>query len=120
MTYVVSPGRTADSIEPFKKALDAFYEQLTIPNGSEERLSESEIVNDTSESPTSHPPQLQHASLNSMGYVHSSGMLLLTERLPLPIPLPLQNSSTEGRDSSRSLSSSILVGRIAAETVWSL
>ena len=118
MTYVVSPGRTADSIEPFKEALDAFYEQLTIPIGSDERLSESEIVDDTSESPTSHPPQLQHVSLNSMGYVHSSEMLLLTERLPLP--LPLQNSSTEGCDSSKSLSSSILVGRIAAETVWSL
>lgn len=112
MTYVISPGRTEDSVEPFKAALDALYEQLTIPSDNAVRLSESKVVHDTSGSSSSLLQHRQHVSLNSMGYVHSSGMLLLTERLPLP----LQSSSTEGCDSS-SISSSILVGRIAAETV---
>ena len=104
VTYVVSPGRTVDSVEPFKVALNAFFEQLTYPTNMDSIVSEAKEVKG--------PPvqQQQHICMNSIGYVHSSGMLLLTERLPLPILF-------EGGDIHSSISSSPIVGRIAAETV---
>lgn len=105
---------------PFKEALQAFYEQFTTYPINKD-VTAGDVTEVEGESPTVPvvPVQQQHMRVNSMGYVHSSGMLLLTDRLPLP----MQNTSDEGGDGitiHSSISSSPLVGRIAAETVRTL